>query len=80
MLQTLEDFPDSYLLKVSEAADCLRVGRDLVYELVARGELPAIRLGRKIRLPVFGLKHWIKQKTGLSMPTPAGLSSLRQEH
>jgi excisionase family DNA binding protein len=80
MIKTLDDFADSYLLKVPEAAECLRIGCDLVYELVARSELPAIRLGRKIRLPAFGLKQWISQQAGLPLPEAAGLSSERQQH
>lgn len=45
--------PDSGSLtvSVSEAAKLLGVSRDLVYELVAQSELPALRLGRRIVLP-----------------------------
>jgi excisionase family DNA binding protein len=36
---------------VDEAAYLLKISRGLTYELVARGELPAIRLGRRIVIP-----------------------------
>ncbi len=39
------------VLTVDEAAYLLSISRGLAYELVARGELPAIRLGRRIVIP-----------------------------
>jgi excisionase family DNA binding protein len=79
-MDSLDSFTDFEMLKVAEAAHCLRISSDLVYELVARGGLPAIRLGRKIRLPAFGLKHWIKQQAGLSTAEPEGVPSPHQQH
>ena len=43
--------PDRLVLTVDEAAYLLNISRGLAYELVARGELPAIRLGRRIVIP-----------------------------
>lgn len=37
---------DTRLMTAPEAAKLLRISRNLGYELVARGEIPAIRLGR----------------------------------
>jgi excisionase family DNA binding protein len=45
------DAPDRLTLTVDEAAYLLNISRGLAYELVARGELPAIRLGRRIVIP-----------------------------
>jgi excisionase family DNA binding protein len=42
---------DLELLTAPEAAKQLRISRSLAYELVARGRIPAIRLGRAIRIP-----------------------------
>jgi excisionase family DNA binding protein len=39
------------VLSVSEAAGLLGISRGLAYELVARGELPSLRLGRRIVVP-----------------------------
>jgi excisionase family DNA binding protein len=39
------------VLTAREAAAILRVGRNQLYQAVARGELGAIRLGRSIRIP-----------------------------
>lgn len=39
------------LLKGKEVAAILRVGRNQLYEAVARGDIRAIRIGRTIRIP-----------------------------
>jgi excisionase family DNA binding protein len=39
------------LLKVKEVAAILRVGRNQLYEAVARGDIHAVRIGRTIRIP-----------------------------
>jgi len=49
------------LLTVPEAAQLLRISRNLAYELVARNELPAVRLGRAIRVPRRELEAWIAE-------------------
>jgi excisionase family DNA binding protein len=47
------------VLKVSEVAAILRVGRNQLYEAVARGELPAVRIGRTIRIPTTALRDLV---------------------
>ena len=42
---------DRRALTVTQAAEMLGISRALAYELVARHELPAIRLGRRIIIP-----------------------------
>jgi excisionase family DNA binding protein len=39
------------MLTVKEAAAILRVGRNQLYQAVARGEIRAVRIGRTIRIP-----------------------------
>ena len=39
------------VLTAREAAAILRVGRNQLYQAVARGELGAVRIGRSIRIP-----------------------------
>lgn len=39
------------VLTAREAAAILRIGRNQLYQAVARGELDAIRIGRSIRIP-----------------------------
>lgn len=46
-----EERPEPLVLSVVEAAGMLGISKDLAYELVARGELPSLRLGRRIVIP-----------------------------
>ena len=50
------------LLKCEEAAKRLSMGRAKVYLMAASGELPAIRIGRAIRIPADALREWVRQK------------------
>ena len=45
----LSDLP--LMLTVDEAADVLRIGRNLMYEAVAAGTVASVRIGRTIRIP-----------------------------
>ena len=54
------------LLTVAEAAELLRVHPNHVYELIRRGELPHVRLGRVIRLPRHRLHQWIEGQCSAS--------------
>src|SRR5579875_3591971 len=49
--------PEPLVLSVREAAAILGISKDLVYELVARGELPSLRLGGRIVIPKRLLFH-----------------------
>jgi excisionase family DNA binding protein len=42
---------DRLVLTVTEAGELLGISRAFAYELVARGELPVIRLGRRRLVP-----------------------------
>lgn len=39
-------------ISVNETADLLGISRWLAYEQIQRGELPVIRIGRRLRVPV----------------------------
>jgi excisionase family DNA binding protein len=45
------------VLTVAEAATALGISRAHAYELVARGDLPSLRLGRRIVVPRRGLER-----------------------
>ncbi|HUY97271.1 MAG TPA: helix-turn-helix domain-containing protein [Verrucomicrobiae bacterium] len=49
------------LVDVREAARLLGCGRTLVYDLIGRGELPVIKLGRLTRIPVAALAVLVDQ-------------------
>ena len=71
---------ETLLLIVREAAKLLRISPNLVYELVAQGRLPHIRLGRRILIPRHGLEQWIAQEAGLPEPPPPMVSFGSQRH
>lgn len=48
-------------LSVEEAAALLGISRALAYELIARGELPSLRLGRRIVVPRRALEQLVEQ-------------------
>jgi excisionase family DNA binding protein len=54
---------DRLLLRVEEAARLLSIGTTLTYELVGRGVLPHVRLGRAVRVPRAALEEWIASNT-----------------
>lgn len=51
------------VLKVPEVAQSLNCGRNSVYDLIHRGELRAIRVGRLIRVPESALAEFIAGAT-----------------
>lgn len=49
------------LLTVPETAVALRLGRNTIYSLIQRGELPVVRVGRSIRISAAALDRWIAE-------------------
>ncbi len=49
------------LLRITEVATTLGLGRTKVFALVRTGELPVIRIGRSVRVPREALQDWIWQ-------------------
>jgi len=55
-IETKEDrSEDSLVYTVAEAGQLLGISRAFAYELVARGEIPVIRLGRRRLVPKVAL-------------------------
>lgn len=50
------------LLTVGEAARLLRLSRAFTYELVARGDLPVIRFGRRVLVPREALREFVLER------------------
>jgi excisionase family DNA binding protein len=59
----VEVLMDRLLLKPDDVADRLSLGRSQIYEMPRRGELPAVRIGRAVRVPVQALNEWIAGQT-----------------
>lgn len=69
---------DRLLLRVEEAARLLDISRGLAYELIARGELPSVRLGRLVRIPRHALEMWLDRQAGLPTVPPEDVSFAQQ--
>jgi len=57
-------------MTVSEAAAVIGISRALAYELVARGEIPAIRLGHRIVVSTKRLQDLVLGGGGASDASP----------
>ena len=49
---------DRVLMTAEEAADCLKVGRCKVYDLIRSGQLESIKIGRLRRIPVDAVREF----------------------
>jgi len=61
-MKTEQFTQDRLLLRPSEVADALGVGRSKAYELIASGVIPSIRLGSSVRVPADALRTWIARQ------------------
>jgi excisionase family DNA binding protein len=50
------------LVRVSRAADMLDISRSKLYLLINEGTVPAIHVGKSIRIPVDWLHRWIAEQ------------------
>lgn len=62
-IRTLQTPDDRLVYTVAEAGKLLGISRAFAYELVARGELPVIRLGRRRLVPKAALLALVGQTT-----------------
>lgn len=51
------------LLRPEEAADRLGIGRSQMFDLLRRGEIVSISLGKSRRVPVGALEEFVSRKT-----------------
>lgn len=50
---------EKLLIRPKEMADALGLGRTKVYELLASGVIPCVKIGKCVRVPVKGLREWL---------------------
>ncbi len=54
-------------LKVPEVAKELRIARSRAYELVASGTIPAVKIGRSVRVSRRDLERWLEEQRYLNV-------------
>jgi excisionase family DNA binding protein len=59
------------LLTAGDVAALLQIPKAHVYEMVRRGDLPAARFGKYVRLPLRGLRAWIDSREGAEVASTA---------
>ncbi|WP_041458719.1 excisionase family DNA-binding protein [Ammonifex degensii] len=53
---------DRIAYSIPEFAAAVGLGKSLIYELVKRGEIPSIRVGRRILIPRSAAEEWLRRK------------------
>jgi len=54
------------VLPAYSAAEAIGISRSKIYELLASGELPSVRIGASVRVPVEALRAWIAEQLDTS--------------
>ncbi|MDP8929738.1 MAG: helix-turn-helix domain-containing protein [Actinomycetota bacterium] len=57
----LDEIRDRATLTVAEAAELLGVGRSSAYEAARRGDIPTLRVGRRLVVPVPALLRLLEE-------------------
>jgi excisionase family DNA binding protein len=52
--------PQRIVLTVEEAAECLKIGRTLMYSLVSSGAVESVTIGRLRRIPADALTRYVE--------------------
>jgi excisionase family DNA binding protein len=53
---------EQLLLRPVDAARVLSLGRSKLYELLAAGDLPSVKIGRATRIPAASLRDWVERR------------------
>ena len=67
--------PAEQLWTVRECAAFLRLGRNAIYEMAERGELPSFRIGSRVRFVPAEVRAWVERQRAPSaavVPIGAG--------
>lgn len=64
-------YPERRVVTVDEAAAMLRISRGSAYEAVRRNEIPTIRIGRRLLVPLAALERMLASALGQVVTTPA---------
>jgi excisionase family DNA binding protein len=65
-----EPSPRRLVLTVPEVAAELQIPASTVYDLIRRGVIPAVRVGKRIRVPKRRLEDWVNGRQGATAYDP----------
>jgi excisionase family DNA binding protein len=51
---------EKLLVRPMEVAEALGVSRSKIYELIASGAMPSVRIGKSVRVSVDELRKWVR--------------------
>lgn len=68
---------EKLLMTPTEAAVLIGVGRTRIYDLIAGGVIPSIRIGRSVRVPLDGLRQWIASQGQEEPPVVSTTRAMR---
>jgi len=75
--EVVQEPPRRLAVSVTEAAAMLGISRGLAYELVHRGELPVIQLGRRLVVPILALERLVAAASPLTSGTSDAFFEVR---
>lgn len=52
------------LIRPEEVGRLLGLGRATIYQKISSGELPAVRIGRSVRVSLAALRRWVEEQSG----------------
>jgi excisionase family DNA binding protein len=68
------------LFRITEVATALGIGRTKVFALIRTGELPAVHIGRSVRVPREAVLDWIWQRVEGADESLSRLSQYEGRH
>ncbi len=52
---------EKFTISVSELGQYLGIGRSLAYQLSRQQDFPVVRIGKRVLIPIEGLKLWMNK-------------------
>lgn len=53
---------EPFYLGVEEVARLLSLGRSKIFKMIERGEMPSVRVGRRVLVPADDLRKWVQER------------------
>jgi excisionase family DNA binding protein len=67
-VRMVAEAPERLLISVDDAARAIDVSRRKFYGLIDAGDIPVIRVGRSVKVPLEGLRHYVARLTSEQAP------------